>query len=81
MWLDTQWRTPYSPILKKGLLVTQKECVHQATISIHEYLTYLTPEQTTEVRKEIVQFNKHLNLLKGFTDYFSFYSVEKQNHG
>ena len=37
----------------------------------------LNPEQITEVRKEITHLNKDLNLLKEFTDYFSFYSVEK----
>lgn len=37
----------------------------------------LNPEQITEVRKEIEQLNKNLNLLKEFTDYFSFYSVEE----
>ncbi len=37
----------------------------------------LNPEQITEVRKEIAQLNKNLNLLKEFTDYFSFYSVKE----
>ncbi len=37
----------------------------------------LNPEQITEVRKKIAQLNKNLNLLKEFTDYFSFYSVKE----
>lgn len=37
----------------------------------------LNPEQITEVRKEITHLNKNLNLLKEFTDYFSFYSVKE----
>ena len=37
----------------------------------------LNSEQITEVRKKITHLNKNLNLLKEFTDYFSFYSVEK----
>ncbi len=37
----------------------------------------LNLEHITKIRKEIVQLKENLNLLKEFTDYFSFYSVEK----